>query len=494
MGKRRVNGEGSVYLRKDGRWVGAAKVLTADGLKKRMPVYGKTRLEASQKLTELLAKSAVGLPVPDGSVKLADYLDYWLDNFVKPNKEPSTWDQYEVVVRLFLKPGLGSRPIKQLTVPMLQAYFNGLLAEGISKSRVKGIRTVLSSALTRAQREELLYRDVNVARLVELPKRQRKAISTWTADEARAFLTATTNHRLHAAFVLLVFYGMRRGEVLGLRWCDVDSVNHRVHIRQQLRDLRHGRGPTIGPLKTEASKRDLPLSSTVAAVLLAHYRRQTQARASLGASWGGSGDDNELVFTSKVGTPLFPGNFDTTFQALCARHDVREIKLHHIRHTAATIMKDQGVPARDVQFILGHATPWVTEQIYQHDNMASRATGLAKIEAAIGSPSGLSVPMLPGRKPELLSALLSDRVLVDNKTSLQSVKKGDSKALNCTAKRGALTEIISFLQEEMQKYRSDQPVFLCVVAARRQYWLGRVAIRVATQSPLLSRQRPDCER
>lgn len=491
MGKRRVNGEGSVYQRKDGRWVGAAKVLTADGLKKRMPVYGKTRLEASQKLTEMLAKSAAGLPVPDGSVKLADYLDYWLDNFVKPNKEPSTWDQYEVVVRLFLKPGLGSHPMKQLTVPMLQAYFNELLAGGVSKSRVKGIRTVLSGALTRAQREEVVYR--NVARLVELPKRQRKAISTWTADEARAFLLATANHRLHAAFVLLVFYGMRRGEVLGLRWCDVDFVDRQIHIRQQLRDLKHGRGPTIGPLKTEASKRDLPLSSTVAAVLLVHYQQHAQARTSLGASWGGSGDDNELVFTSKVGTPLFPGNFDTTFQACCARHDVRGIKLHHIRHTAATIMKDQGVPARDVQFILGHATPWVTEQIYQHDNMASRAAGLAKIEAAIVPSGGLSVPMLPRRNPELLSALLSDSVLVDNKTSLQSVKKGDSKALNCTAKRGALTEIVSFLQEEMQKCRSDQPVFLCVVAARRQYWLGRVAIKVATQSPLSGGRYQDCE-
>jgi hypothetical protein len=152
-------------------------------------------------------------------------------------------------------------------------------------------------------------------------------------------------------------------------------------------------------------------------------------------------------------------------------------------------MKDQGVPARDVQFILGHATPWVTEQIYQHDNMASRAAGLAKIEAAIVSPSGLSVPMLPRRKPELLSALLSDSVLVDNKTSLQSVKKGDSKALNCTAKRSALIEIISFLQDEVQRCRSDQPVFLCVVAPRRQCRLGRVAIKLATQSPLSGRQR-----
>jgi integrase len=491
MAKRRVNGEGSVYQRKDGRWVGAAMALMASGTRKRVAVYGKTRLEASQKLTEILAKTAAGLLVPDGSVKLADYLGYWLDNFIKLNKEPSTWDQYEVVVRLYLKPGLGSFPVKQLTVPMLQAYFNKLLVDGLSKSRVKSIRTVLSGALTRAHREGLVGQ--NVARSVELPKQQRKAISTWTVDEANAFLMATRNHRLHAAFALLVFYGMRRGEVLGLRWCDVDFADCQLHIRQQLRDLRHGRGPTIGQLKTDASERDLPLSSTVAAVLLAHYQQQTQARASLGLNWGGSGDDNELVFTSKVGTRLFPGNFNTTFHALCARHDVREIKLHHIRHTAATIMKDQGVPARDVQFILGHATPWVTEQIYQHDSMASRTAGLAKIEAAIVRPGGLPAQIVPQEKHALLSRLLSDRNFVDKKTSLQSGKGEDLKNFNGIAKRGALAEIISFLQEEMQKYRSDQPVFLCAVAARRQYWLGRVAIKLATQSPLSGRQRQDRE-
>jgi integrase len=366
---------------------------------------------------------------------------------------------------------------------MLQAYFKELLDEGVSKSRLRSIRTALSGALTCAQREGLVQQ--NVARLVELPKRRRKPISTWTGDEARAFLMATRDHRLHAAFVLLAFSGMRRGEVLGLRWCDVDFVNHQVHIRQQLRDLKHGRGPTIGPLKKEASERDLPLSPTVAAVLLAHYQRQVQARANLGAHWGGSGDDSELVFTSKLGTRLFPNNFSTTFKALCARHNVRVIKLHHIRHTVATMMKDQGVPARDAQFILGHASPWVTEQIYQHDNMASRTVGLAKLEAAILPAGGLPVPIVPSRKPALLSALLSYGDFAGARTSSQSGRGGDFEAFKRESKRNTLVSTISFLQEdEVQKYRSDQPVFLCARTAWREYWLGRVAVTVATQSPL----------
>lgn len=478
MTKRRANGEGSVYHRKDGRYVGAAIVTTASGTRKRMVVYGKTRLEASQKLTQLLAKGS-GMPVPDSSVKLADYLDYWLTNFIKPNKAAATWDQYEVVVRLYLKPGLGSRPIKHLTVPVLQAYFNGLLTEGFKRGRVKAIRTVLGGALTRAVREELVSR--NEVRAVELPQYQRKEIRPWTPDEATAFLDATGRHRLHAAFVLLVFYGLRRGELLGLRWCDVDFDKHRMRIRQSLQDLKHGRGPTIGPLKTKASRRDLPLSPMITAVLLAHRQQTTQERATLGAHWGGSDGENELIFTSEAGTPLWPGNFVTTFKALCVRHGIRVIKLHHIRHAAATIMKNRGVPTRDIQLILGHATPWVTEQIYQHVDMTSQTTGLGKLEAAIAYSHRIPQAVRPESKSALLSTLLSNADTVDDKTSDQSGKMITTASIHCVSKRRTLTETISILQEEVQRYRSDQPVFLCLIAARRQYWLGRVAVTVATQ-------------
>lgn len=468
-----------MYRRKDGRYVGAAIVPTASGARKRVVVYGRTRLEASAKLAEVLAKASAGVPVPDRPVKLADYLDYWLENIVKPNKEASTWDTYEVVCRLYLKPGLGRYELKRLTLPIVQTYFAGLLAEGKDAGRVKTIRTVLSAALTRAQREELILR--NVARLVELPQYQRKKIVPWTVAEAQEFLEATDGHRLHAAFVLLVLYGLRRGEVLGLRWCDVDFMDRQVHIRQQLQDLRHSRGPTIGSLKTRASERDLPLLPTVATVLAVHFQRQAQARTSLGGNWYGSGDDSELVFTSEVGTPLHPGNFVTTFKALCARHGVREIKLHHIRHTTATMMKDVGVPAHDAQLILGHASSWVTEQIYQHDTIATRTANLAKIEAVMVQTHRNPGYLLAESGSALLSTLQFDSNLVANKTAVQSVKSAQS-CISVDPKRNTLAEGFSLLQEEKQECRSDQPVFLYT---RRQCRLGGVAISAATQLPLI---------
>lgn len=379
MAHKRVNGEGTIYRRKDGRYEAAVYVPTASGARKRVRIYARTRTEAYQRLAKLTAVASAGLPTPDRQVTLADYLDYWLQQFVKPNLRPKTYEQYELAVRLYLKPGLGARPISSLSVPMVQAYFNRLLAEDHSIRKVQILRTTLSAALTRAQREELLSR--NVARLVELPQWERAEVHPWSADEATRFVEATRSHTLHAAFLLLVLYGMRRGEVLGLRWCDIDFDTRQLHIRQQLQ--RVGSTLSEGPVKTRAGQRDLPLLPIASEALLARQERQERACAEAGQDWVGSDGDKALVFTTRVGTPIEPRNFVRSYWRICKANDIRVIKLHHIRHTAATLMKDRGVPARDAQFILGHASSWLTEQVYQHDDMASRAEGLAKLEVLL---------------------------------------------------------------------------------------------------------------
>jgi integrase len=376
MAHRRVNGEGTTYRRKDGRYEAAAYLLTTGGGRKRIRVYGKTWQEAHDKLAAETAMAQAGVPVPDRHVKLGAYLDYWLEQFVKINLRPKTYEQYEIAVRLYLKPGLGARPISGLSVPMVQTFLTGLLAEGHSVRKVQIVRTTLSAALTCAGREELLIR--NVARQVKLPAWERAEIQPWSVDEATRFLKAAEGHLLYPAFVLLLFYGIRRGEVLGLRWRDIDRTQDVMHIRQQLQ--RIGRTLTLGPVKTKAGQRDLPLLGSVGKALLVHQQRQAAVRTDL-ATWAGSGDDQELVFTTSVGTPIEPRNFVRSFWGICNAHGIRVIKLHHLRHTTATLLKDLGVPARDAQLILGHASPWMTEQIYQHDDMTSRTGALTKIES-----------------------------------------------------------------------------------------------------------------
>src|SRR5215472_2778961 len=166
-GKRRPNREGSVWQRQDGRWTGAAYVLTTSGVFKRAYVYGRTRDEAHGRLVQLQAESDRGIPRPDRAWKVGEYLDYWLTEVAKPAVRVTTYAKYEVMVRLYLKPGLGRHRLDRLSVALVQAYFNERLRSGDSPAKVHVIRMVLGAALTRAMREELIHR--NVARLATLP-------------------------------------------------------------------------------------------------------------------------------------------------------------------------------------------------------------------------------------------------------------------------------------------------------------------------------------
>jgi len=375
MARRRSNGEGTTYQRKDGRWEGAVYVLTTSGARKRVRVYGATRTEAHKKLTEAKAKNDQGIPAADKSWKLGDYLDYWLAEVVQRTKRPKTYEQYELICRLNLKPALGRYTLSGLSVKAVQAFLNDQDAGGhYSGRRIEMMRNTLSAALRRAMREELISR--NVARLVELPRSEAPAseVVPWNIEEAQQFLSAARHHRLHGAFILALFYGMRRGEVLGLRWQDVDFEGSTFDVRQQLQDVKGT--VEVGPLKTSASRRGLPLIK-VAADALAALQNQLDGPAST----------HDLVFTSTAGTPLNPRNFGRTFRQLCTEAGVRVIKLHHQRHTAATIMLRLGVPPRVVQLILGHSHVSVTQQIYQHADMDVKRDALEALEDALSQPT-----------------------------------------------------------------------------------------------------------
>jgi len=376
MARARANGEGTIYHRKDGRYEGAAYFRTTSGIRKRIRVYGKTREEVHISLTEAKAKAQQGISLPDRAWRLSAYLDYWLENVVRPNRRPKTYEQYECTIRLYLKPGLGTGSISHLSVPMVQSFLNQKISEGHSVRKVQIIRTVLSSALSRAVREELVGR--NVARLVELPAWHKGQIQPWSVDEARRFLDAARANALYAAFLLLLLCGLRRGEVLGLRWRDIDLEADEIHIRQQLQ--RVGRVLVQGEVKTNAGRRDLPLLCFIRAALLAHGNRQKVARDAAGADWVSTSTSDELIFTTSSGRPIEPRNFVRSFWRICMQYGIRVIKLHHVRHTAATLLKNLGVPARDAQLILGHSQISVTQEIYQHDDMEARRSTLGRVE------------------------------------------------------------------------------------------------------------------
>ncbi len=376
MARRRANGEGSIYRRKDGRYEGAVYLLTTSGNRKRIRVYGSSREEVHTKLTEVKAKAQQGIPIPDRTHKLGEYLDYWLENVVRPKWRPKTYEHYELIVRLYLKPGLGRFPLKRLSLPVLQTFLNQKLADGHSVRKVHMMRAVLSASLTRAEREELVSR--NVARLVALPTYHRPEVRPWSVEEARQFLNAARPDPLYPAFVLLLLYGLRRGEVLGLRWKDVDFQRSEIRIRQQLQ--RVGDEIHQSRVKTKAGERDLPLLNIVRDVLATRHATQDAARDAASDTWEGAAEDL-LVFTTRNGSPIEPRNFARSFDRVCTRHGIRTIRVHDVRHTTATLLKDLRVPARDTQLIMGHSDIATTQAIYQHDTLETRRNALTQVEA-----------------------------------------------------------------------------------------------------------------
>lgn len=255
--RRNPNGEGSIYQRSsDGRWVGQAYVLTTDGTRKRKFVYGATWDEAHAKLVELKSRSQRGIPVPDRAWKLADYLPYWLAAYVTDLK-PTTARGYESAVRLHLIPALGSKRLDGLQVQHVKAFMddfrrkclcctNGLdqirpvdrrccsvgrCCERYPSARqIQFVHAVLRNALQHAMREELVSR--NVAKLVRVPSPRYKVGKGLSVDQVRKLLAASAGHRLHALYVVAATMGLRRGELVGLRWSDVDLDEGTLRVQQ----------------------------------------------------------------------------------------------------------------------------------------------------------------------------------------------------------------------------------------------------------------------
>lgn len=375
--KGRQNGSGSVYLRKDGRYC-AAKFINMPGEgRKRITAYGKSARGAELKLKRMIQDIKVGRPPRTKDWAVQTFLTHWLENVVTIKNRPRTYELYESVVRRFLIPGLGRLRLQELTVHDVQTLINKHHRDGVSPRTINLIRSVLRTALSRAEREEIVSR--NVAKLVDVPSWQRKPIVPWAPDEATTFLQAAEGHPWYAAYAMLLIFGMRRGEVLGLRWCDIDFERQTIHVRQQLQRI-HGKLEQV-PVKTSAGVRDLPLVSHLHDKLSLIHHRQLPAHQH--TTNEADVIDRQLVFLSAVDTPVDPKNFVRAFHKIRESAGLQRITVHHMRHTAATVLKDFDVPMRDAQLILGHSHITTTMQHYQHGTSATQRTAMERISTAL---------------------------------------------------------------------------------------------------------------
>ncbi len=395
--RKRSNGQGSVYQRKDGLWIGAAYVLTTTGYRKRITVSGKTKSVVDRKLREAIAQSDRGVPTAAESWTLGAYLEYWLENVVRMRR-PKTYQGYEGVVRRYLVPGLGKKKLTQLKAPEVKAFFTGLeneclcckdaidakrpveqqecCARGECCQKVLSVRTVqfvhavLRNALQQAMREELVMR--NVATLVKVKTPKYRINRGLEIDDAKKLLREAQADRLHALYVLALYLGLRRAELLGLRWSDVDLNAGVLEITQTLQRVK-GELKFV-PTKTDTSERTIPLPGVCIRALKTHRARQQREQADA-AVWADSG----LVFTSTVGTPIEPDNLRRSWHTLREKIGHPETRFHDLRHSCVTLLLDIGVPPHIVSRIVGHSDTRVTMSIYAHASLDEQREALNKL-------------------------------------------------------------------------------------------------------------------
>lgn len=372
MGTRRGNHEGGKpYLRSDGRWECKISVgYTPEGKRIRKTVLGRTRAEVVEKANDAKVKVATRqlLPTAGGRTVMSEYLATWLETVVKPTRAPKTYYGYFGICKNYLLPTLGGLRIDRVSAIHIQAMMAGMRAKGLSSQTVRAAFAVLQSALTQAAKWDLI--PFNPCQKVERPKVPKKARPHWDAEETRKFLAAARDDRFYSLYVVALATGMRFGEILGLRWENVDLRAGTLNVNQQLCEV--GGGRVEGPPKKDSIRSFFLPPAAIAALRKQRERLASEDLAN--CPW---------VFPDRRGGPLRQSNLTRrSFYPIIERAGIKKITFHGIRHTFATLaLGEAQIDLKTVQELLGHADPALTLRIYSHALPGNKRAAAAKIEA-----------------------------------------------------------------------------------------------------------------
>jgi integrase len=325
-----------------------------------------TKKDAEKHLAELLHQLDNGTFIRPSKTTLGEYLEKWLRDYVLPNLAPRTAEGYESIVRCHLVPALGKIPLTQLKPEHLQTYYSEKLSGGrydgkgaLATTTVSHHHTCIHRALKMALRWGLISR--NPADAIAAPRPQRSEMHTMNEDELHTFLEAAQKTPYYVLFYLALYTGMRRSELLALRWCDVDLLLCQAYVARSLHHLRTGEIIFRAP-KTAKGRRMVSLSPSAALLLQEYKDRQSAQRTMLGIPL----KEDDLVFSDFEGKPLLPDTVSHAWLKLVRRTGLERIRLHDARHTHASLMLKAGTHPKIVQERLGHATISTTLDLYSH--------------------------------------------------------------------------------------------------------------------------------
>ena len=355
--KQKGNGTGTVYPRKnkDGKVIGyRGSYFSPDG--KRRYVSAKKKGEAEKALRQAMANADRGLVFDAGVLTLGTYLEEkWLPD-IKDTVRRKTFAQYESVVKRHLAPALGRLKLVSLTPAHVRALYRKKLDSGLAPRTVQYIHVTLHKALKQAVVDGLIPR--NVTEAVKAPQALKKEIKPLNPTQIKALLSAARGDRLEALYVFAIHTGLRRSEILGLKWTDVDLVAGVLSVQRSL-----DTNGTFNPPKRNKSRRTVKLTDQAIEALKGHRARQNEERLRLGSLW----EDHDLVFPNTLGKPMNADNlYHREFKPLLTKAGLSGFTFHSLRHTCATLLCSKNVNPKIVQEMMGHANISQTMDTYSH--------------------------------------------------------------------------------------------------------------------------------
>lgn len=358
MGTRRTDGEGSYGRTSDGRFSFTRQVTLPDGRQKRVKGEGKSRTLARQRCERRIAALvAPPAPPPPSPKTVGEQVEYWMET-VHRNGRATTNRTYRWVIDTMIVPGLGSRRLIELKTSHVKRWVADLEYTGKAAKTISMARTLLKSAFDLAVQDELILRNPVVG--VKVPRVRRSSGKALSVVQARQLLDAAVGDRLELAIRLALGLGLRRGEVCGLRWADIDQDAGTLTVNGST-TYTPETGLVYGPTKTHESQRTIPLTAPLLEALRWHQTRQHDERAAMG--WGAT----DYLFTApSTGAMLHPSRLYAAFKAIAQTVGLGDFRLHDLRHSAASFLLAEGVKIKRVQAILGHATALTTMDIYAH--------------------------------------------------------------------------------------------------------------------------------
>ena len=379
MAKRRKRGEGSVHLRKDGRWEGRAVIGYDDkGLPVTKNVLAKTKSECAAKLKAL--QDSIQTPTPDQpkpGILLGDWLDFWYQSYKKPNLRPNTQMSYERRIYQHIIPALGNTQLDKLTTNDIQQFYTKLkqsgrllraeiYGEGLSDQTVRGIHTTLHAALDKAVSEKLLFR--NPANGCRLPPAKAREMQVLTPEEIQRLLIQAKEDGCFELLLLELSTGLRRGEICALQWNDLNLHTGELRVERQVHRVKGEL--VVSPPKTKAGNRSVILPAPVLSVLKA-YKRDVSSK------W---------MFPSPVNenSPRDPATVRKRLQTVLQRAGCKKVRFHDLRHTFSTVSLEHGMDIKTLSTIIGHVSSSTTLNVYAHVTDEMRRTAAVKIDQGIG--------------------------------------------------------------------------------------------------------------